>query len=96
MPVVLPLQAPYIGLIAPPLPSKDATERGFGLPLSCEGPIMSASPDIVSFTRTRGPERAVVERAAARAPERCGEDPETARTTFRNALMTWANEGGAR
>jgi len=57
---------------------------------------MSASPDIVSFTRTRGPERAVVERAVARPPERCGEDPETARTTFRNALMTWANEGGAR
>ncbi len=43
--------APYIALIAAPVPSKDATERGFGLPLFCEESFVPSGSDDMYFTR---------------------------------------------
>ena len=64
---------------------------------------MSASPDGFHVARSSGPNQALAQGAGAPrfrlAPahmDRGGEDSETARAAFRNALMTWTNEGGAR
>jgi len=64
---------------------------------------MSTSPDGLHAAQTSSPDRAPVDDADARRfhpasaqRDHGGDGSETARTAFRNALMTWADEGGAR